>query len=58
MTADNETLPPNYSVFGQVTGGLDDTLAELDAAGNPDPAANGTPPLEQVTIESVTITES
>ena len=58
MTADNETLPPNYSVFGQVTEGLDDTVDALDAAGNPDPAANGVPPIEEVTIESVTITES
>jgi hypothetical protein len=45
-------------VFGQVTEGLDDTVDALDAAGNPDPAANGVPPLEEVTIESVTITES
>jgi peptidyl-prolyl cis-trans isomerase B (cyclophilin B) len=58
MTADNDTLPPDYSVFGQVTEGLDDTVAALDAAGNPDPTANGVPPLEEVTIESVTITES
>jgi peptidyl-prolyl cis-trans isomerase B (cyclophilin B) len=58
MTADNETLAPNYSVFGQVTAGLDDTVDALDAAGNPDPGANGVPPLEEVTIESVTITES
>ena len=58
MTADNETLPPNYSVFGQVTEGLDDTVDALDAAGNPDPSANGVPPIEEVTIESVTITES
>ena len=57
MTADSG-LAPNYSLFGQVTGGLDDTVAALDAAGNPDPAANGVPPLEEVTIESVTITES
>ena len=49
-------LPPNYTLFGQVTEGLDDTLPALDAAGNP--ASNGVPPLEQVIIESVTITES
>lgn len=50
-------LPPSYTVFGQVTAS-DTTLAALDAAGNPDRAANGVPPLTPVTIESVTITES
>ena len=51
-------LAPNYSLFGQVVEGLDTTVPALDAAGNPDPGANGVPPLEPVTIESVTITES
>jgi cyclophilin family peptidyl-prolyl cis-trans isomerase len=50
-------LQPNYTVFGQVVDS-DATLATLNAAGNPDPAANGVPPAEDVTIESVTITES
>jgi hypothetical protein len=43
-------------VFGTVVEGMDDTLPALDAAGNPDD--NGVPPLEDVVIESVTITES
>ena len=51
-------LPPTYSLFGQVTDGLDDTIVALDALGNPDEAANGVPPLEEVRIESVTITET
>ena len=49
-------LPPNYTLFGQVTEGLDTTLPALDAAGNPE--SNGVPPLEQVIIESVTIIEA
>lgn len=49
-------LPPNYTLFGQVIDGLDDTLPALDAAGNPE--SNGVPPLEEVRIESVTITEA
>ena len=53
-----EALPPNYSLFGQVTEGLDTTLPALDALGNDDPASNGVPPLEPITIESVTITET
>ena len=57
MLADYD-LPPAYSVFGQVTEGLDDTIPALEAAGNPDPASNGVPPAKDVTIESVTITES
>ena len=51
-------LPPSYSLFGQVTDGLDDTVVALDALGNPDQAADGVPPLEEVRIESVTITET
>ncbi len=49
-------LPPSYSLFGMVTKGLDTTVPALDAVGNPE--GNGVPPLEPVTIESVTITES
>jgi cyclophilin family peptidyl-prolyl cis-trans isomerase len=52
------TLPPSYTLFGQVTSGLDTTVPALNAASNPDPAANGVPPLEIITIVSVVITES
>ena len=52
------TLPPSYTLFGQVTSGLDTTVPALNAASNPDPAANGVPPLETITIVSVVITES
>ena len=51
-------LPPSYSLFGQVTDGLDTTVKALDALGNPDQAANGVPPLEQIIMQSVTITEA
>jgi len=51
-------LPPNYTLFGQVTDGDAATLAALDAAGNDDPSSNGVPPLTEITIESITITES
>lgn len=52
------SLSPDYALFGQVTDGLDTTLKALDAVGNPDQAANGVPPLQQIVIESVTITET
>ena len=52
------TLPPSYTLFGQVTSGLDTTVPALNAASNPDPAANGVPPLGTLTIVSVVITES
>ena len=52
------TLPPSYTLFGQVTSGLDTTVTALNAASNPDPAANGVPPLETISIVSVVITES
>jgi cyclophilin family peptidyl-prolyl cis-trans isomerase len=55
---DGAALPPNYSLFGQVTDGLDSTIATLDSLGNGDPAANGVPPIEDVVIERVTITEA
>jgi cyclophilin family peptidyl-prolyl cis-trans isomerase len=51
------SLETNYSLFGQVTEGLDTTLNTLDALGG-DPAANGVPPAAQIVITSVTITES
>jgi cyclophilin family peptidyl-prolyl cis-trans isomerase len=52
------SLPPSYTLFGQVTEGLDTTVDELDAAGNDDPSSNGVPPLKEIKIESITITES
>ena len=56
--ANGAALAPNYTLFGQVTDGLDTTVKALDALGNPDTAADGVPPLEQIVIESVTITEA
>jgi cyclophilin family peptidyl-prolyl cis-trans isomerase len=53
--AQGAALPPQYSLFGEVAEG-DATVAELDAVANPD--NNGVPPLEQIIIESITITES
>jgi peptidyl-prolyl cis-trans isomerase B (cyclophilin B) len=59
ITGDNGVaLDPLYTLFGQVTDGLDTTVQALDALGNPDTAANGVPPLKQIVVESVTITES
>jgi cyclophilin family peptidyl-prolyl cis-trans isomerase len=49
--AEGEALPPLYSLFGQVTDGLDTTVAELAELGSPD----GTP-TEPVEIISVVIT--
>lgn len=48
-----EALPPLYSLFGKVTDGLDVPLAIQDVETDP-----GDAPVEPVTIESVTITES
>ncbi len=54
---DGAQLPPNYTLFGQVSEGLETTVPALDAAANPDPAANGVPPLEELQIISVVIAE-
>jgi cyclophilin family peptidyl-prolyl cis-trans isomerase/FKBP-type peptidyl-prolyl cis-trans isomerase len=53
---DGAALPPQYTLFGEVVEGLDTTLPALDAVANPE--SNGVPPLEQILIDSVTITES
>jgi cyclophilin family peptidyl-prolyl cis-trans isomerase len=50
-------LAPQYSLFGQVTDGLDSVVTELNTLENPN-GENGTPPLETITIESITIIES
>jgi cyclophilin family peptidyl-prolyl cis-trans isomerase len=52
------SLETNYSLFGQVTDGLDTTVAALDSLGSNPVAANGVPPSQSIVIESVTITES
>ena len=48
-------LPPQYSLFANVTAG-ETTVAEMDGVANPE--NNGVPPLDQIIIDSVTITES
>ena len=55
---DGASLPPNYSLFGEVTSGLDTAVAAMGALFNPDPAANGVPPAGDIVLNSVTITES
>lgn len=47
--ADARSLDMQYSVFGQVRGG-ETVIAALEAAGNPDPRANGVPPRKAVTL--------
>lgn len=49
-------LPPQYTLFGQVTDGLDTTVTALDEVGNAE--GNGVPPLEPVEITSVEIIET
>jgi len=51
------SLPPSYSLFGQISSGVDTTLVALDKAGNPDPASNGVPPAQELRILKVTITQ-
>lgn len=51
------SLETNYSLFGQVTDGLDTTLPALDQLGSNPAAVNGVPPSQSIIIQSVTITE-
>jgi len=56
ITGENgATLNPDYTLFGQVTEGLEQTVPALNAASNPDPAANGVPPAENLIILNVKI---
>ncbi len=52
------SLPPSYTLFGQVTDGLDTTVFDMNMAGNDDPSANGVPPKGEIKIISITISES
>lgn len=59
ITGDNgASLPPSYSLFGEVTSGYDTAVKAMAALFNPDAAANGVPPAGDVIIRSVKITES
>lgn len=49
----DSTLPPSYSVFGQVTGGLD-VVSKIGAAGAKDGSHDGTP-ATPVTITTMTV---
>jgi len=49
-------LPPSYSLFGQVTEGLD-VVAAIDALGVPGAAMGEQQPSEDVIMQTVTITE-
>ena len=51
------SLPPQYSLFGEVTAGLDTTVKAMAALFNPDPAANGVPPAGEIVLKTVKITE-
>jgi len=52
------SLPPQYSLFGEVTAGLDTAVKAMGALFNPDPSANGVPPAGEIVLKSVTISES
>ncbi|MGA0821282.1 MAG: peptidylprolyl isomerase [Ilumatobacteraceae bacterium] len=55
---DGASLPPSYSLFGEVVDGLDTAVKAMGALFNPDPAANGVPPAGDIVLKSVTISES
>lgn len=50
------SLPPSYTLFGKVIDGLDTTLIALDEVANPED--NGVPPLQEIRILSIVITEA
>jgi cyclophilin family peptidyl-prolyl cis-trans isomerase len=50
-------LPPQYTIIGTVTKGFDTTVQALENLADP-LAQNGVPPLAEIVIESITITQS
>jgi cyclophilin family peptidyl-prolyl cis-trans isomerase len=52
--ASQPALDNQYSVFGRVTEGLE-VLKKMEAAGNPNPRANGVPPLKEIIIEKASV---
>ncbi|MGH8869316.1 MAG: peptidylprolyl isomerase [Actinomycetes bacterium] len=55
LVHDDTTLPPDYTVFGQVTGGMN-VLDDVAAAGTKDGGGDG-PPKRDVVIRDVTVRE-
>jgi peptidyl-prolyl cis-trans isomerase B (cyclophilin B) len=55
--AQGVALPPQYTVIGKVTAGMDTTVRALANLADPT-ASNGVPPLVPIDIASITITES
>jgi cyclophilin family peptidyl-prolyl cis-trans isomerase len=51
------SLPPQYSIIGSVTTGLDSTIKALANLADPT-TDNGVPPLAPIEIDSITISES
>ena len=52
--SDGQALPPEYALFGQVTDGLESTVAAMAAAGTPGEGV----PSERIDIQSIRIVES
>jgi hypothetical protein len=52
--ADGAALPPEYALVGQVTDGLESTVAAMAAAGTPGEGI----PSEPIDIQSIRIVES
>jgi cyclophilin family peptidyl-prolyl cis-trans isomerase len=51
--SDGAALPPDYALFGEVTGGLDSTVADMAAAGTPGAGV----PSEPIEIRSIRIVQ-
>jgi cyclophilin family peptidyl-prolyl cis-trans isomerase len=55
--AQGVALPPQYTIIGKVTAGMDTTVRALANLADPT-ASNGVPPLVPIDIASITVTES
>jgi cyclophilin family peptidyl-prolyl cis-trans isomerase len=55
---DQRTLPKNYTIFGQVTGGMDTLDKIMSTPVGPSPSGEASKPQQQVSVTSITISQS
>ncbi|MFC4495025.1 peptidylprolyl isomerase [Streptomyces ovatisporus] len=58
LVFEDSTLPPDYTPFGKITGGMDVLKKVAKAGSTPDPKTQNTPPNATVVIERATVSKS
>ena len=58
LVFEDSSLPPDYTPFGKITGGMDVLKKIADAGSTPDPQTQNTPPNATVVIDRATVRKS